>query len=149
MLYLQFFRLKNFHFFISLYKELIRTYFCLIVLDNLCDVFDWWVFIFDCVTDFEFFFFINDWWCSLALQGLGIFSNNLFASTNIFFFQAFHLIITVFLRKFKLFTTIFKDKVSDFIDRHLFYSSSNISDIHYYILENTKSKKNDLIVRKK
>ena len=36
-----FFRLKHFHFFVSLYKELLESTFsaCLIVLDNLCEVF--------------------------------------------------------------------------------------------------------------
>ena len=29
----------------------------------------------------------------------------------------------------------FKDKVSDFIGSHLFYSSGNILGIHFYILE--------------
>ena len=43
-LFLHFFRLKNFDFFVSLYKEILEPTWetfsvCLIVLDNLCEVF--------------------------------------------------------------------------------------------------------------
>ena len=79
-------------------------------------VFGWLVFIFGCFTAFVFFFLITDW---LVLRGSGIFSTNLFAS-KIFFIQAFYWIITIFLRKTNSFTIVFKEKVSDFIDRHLF-----------------------------
>ena len=36
---------------------------------------------------------------------------------------------------------VFKDKVSDFIDRHLFYTSGNIKGIQLFYIGNTKRKK--------
>ena len=56
-------------------------------------------------------------------------------------FQVFHWLITVFLRVSNPFIKVFKDKNSDFIDRHIFYSPGNIYDMHYYIYGENRVKK--------
>ena len=53
LLFLHYVRLKKFIFFVSLYKELLEPTFS--VLDNLCEVFR-----FSVITNFVFFFLIND-----------------------------------------------------------------------------------------
>ena len=89
---------KIFPFFVSLYKELLEPTWeifsaCLIVLNNLCEVFecsvitdfistmfgflkdfDCWVITFYCFTDFPFFFLINDWYCCLVLHWVALMS---------------------------------------------------------------------------
>ena len=64
----------------------------------------------------------------------------------------FHLIITVFFRKYHSFIIVFKDmssKFSEFIGCYLFYSAYNIQDIHDYIGKTKKAIKRDLVWIKK
>ena len=89
-----FFCSNKFHFFVSLYEELLESTFSpfLIVLHNLCNVFGCSVitdfistvskvfgfseFTSDCFTDVLFFCLKNDSYCSLAIHGSGTFSSN-------------------------------------------------------------------------
>ena len=50
-------------------------------------------------------------------------------------------IITVFIGKYNSSIIVFKDKVSGFIDCHLFYSVGNVQGIHDYIGKTKKRKK--------
>ena len=54
--------------------------------------------------------------------------------------QMFHWIITSFFSKSNSFAIVFKDKISEFIDFHLFYSACDILDIHYYTRKTKKVK---------
>ena len=82
------------------------------------------------------FFVIND---SLALQGSGICSINLFASNNKSFFQAFYWIINSAFNKPNSYIIVFKDKVSELIDWNLCFIAGNIYDNYQYIRKAEKS----------
>ena len=124
------FHSKNFHFFCVTIKRAIRTYFVTYFV-----AFFWsfwmfcnnWIYI-NNVKSFWlisyyfwlFFFIINDWQCSLALRGSGIFFINLLASNNKSFFFFFKRFI-----ESNSFMIVFKNKVFDFTDWHLSYSFGN------------------------
>ena len=59
---------------------------------------------------------------------------------KIFFYQAFHWITTIFLRKSNSFRIIFKNKLFDFIDWHLFIALA-VFRIYVIICRKTQNKK--------
>ena len=78
--------------------------------------------------------------CSLASLRSGILSA--------IFFLTVHWIITVFFRKFSLFIIVFKYKVYDFFDCHLFYSAGNIYDRLDYTGKQKKQKQKKATITK-
>ena len=127
---------------IEIFKPTWETFLaCLIVSDNLWQVFrcslitdfipkmfgfskvfGCWVIVFDCFTDFVGFFSYK--WMIVFISI--IFSVNLIANNCRCFFLIIDWKKAVFFRKFDSFIIVFKDKFSDFIDWHLFYSPGNI-----------------------
>ena len=54
----------------------------------------------------------------------------------------FHRILTYFFRKPNSSKIVLKDKASDLVDCHIFYSADNIQDIHDYNKKTKKKKEN-------
>ena len=149
-----FFWSKTCQFFVSLYKEPLEVtckkfLACLIVLNSLCEVFGCSI-----ITDFmstklgfwkkidSWVISISNYWqCSSALWGRGVFSVNSVPSNCRSLISDVSLNNDVFFRKSNLSIMVFKDKVSDLFDWHLFYSVGNIQDIHGYIRKTKQAKK--------